>query len=83
MDEAVTDPDDPVVGARAADALVSETTQLAGALEAELAALEAALERVEAGGYGRCASCGAEIEDEVLAADPTATCCRAHGGADG
>lgn len=42
------------------------------ALEAELAAVEASLERLDAGTYGRCEVTGAELPDEVLEADPTA-----------
>lgn len=42
------------------------------ALEAELAAVESSLERLDAGSYGRCEVTGAEIPDEVLEVDPTA-----------
>lgn len=34
-----------------------------------------ALERLEAGGYGRCETCGYEIEPERLEATPQATHC--------
>ncbi len=53
----------------------------AGEIEGELATLEAALARLEKGGYGRCARCGSELDDAILAADPAATTCRAHEGA--
>lgn len=48
------------------------------AVTADLAAVEAALERLDQGGYGRCGACASEIDDDVLAADPTATTCAAH-----
>jgi len=37
--------------------------------------LEAALARIDDGSYGRCASCGLEIEQARLRANPTATRC--------
>ncbi len=40
-----------------------------------LAAIEAALERVEGGTYGQCLNCGKEIGEERLAALPWATLC--------
>jgi RNA polymerase-binding transcription factor DksA len=42
------------------------------AFEAELAAVEASLERLDAGTYGRCEVTGAELPDDLLEADPTA-----------
>lgn len=42
------------------------------ALEAELAAVEASLERLDAGTYGVCEVTGAPLPDELLEADPTA-----------
>lgn len=45
---------------------------------AELAAVEAALGRLDEGRYGTCAACGGPIADETLAADPTTTTCAAH-----
>lgn len=44
-------------------------------LQNELAAVEAALERLEEGTYGRCENCGGEIGRERLEALPTATLC--------
>ena len=41
----------------------------------ELAELDAALERVHAGSYGVCASCGSAIPDERLRLLPAATLC--------
>lgn len=48
------------------------------AVTADLAAVEAALERLDSGAYGRCATCDAPIDDDLLAADPTRTACPAH-----
>jgi RNA polymerase-binding transcription factor DksA len=42
------------------------------AIEAELAAIELSLERLEAGTYGQCEVSGAPLPDELLEADPTA-----------
>lgn len=47
-------------------------------VEAELAAVEAALARLDDGSYGTCEVCGSEVDDTVLAADPTARLCAAH-----
>lgn len=41
----------------------------------EVDAVESALARIDAGTYGRCASCGSEIDLERLRANPTATRC--------
>ena len=48
------------------------------AVTADLAGVEAALERLDQGSYGRCGACASAIDDDVLAADPTATTCAAH-----
>src|SRR5438093_2722703 len=44
-------------------------------LEAELVELDAALQRVEDGGYGRCEGCGQPISDARLEAAPAARYC--------
>jgi RNA polymerase-binding protein DksA len=44
-------------------------------LQRELAGVEAALERIANGSYGRCENCGGEIGLERLEALPTATLC--------
>jgi len=44
----------------------------------DLAEVEASLERLDDGTYGRCASCGGPIDDEVLEARPTSLYCDAH-----
>jgi RNA polymerase-binding transcription factor DksA len=48
------------------------------AVTADLVAVEAALERLDEGTYGRCLACDAPIDDEALAASPTQATCTAH-----
>jgi RNA polymerase-binding transcription factor DksA len=48
------------------------------AVTADLAAVEAALERLDEGSYGRCLACDAPIDDVALAAAPARTTCDAH-----
>jgi RNA polymerase-binding transcription factor DksA len=43
--------------------------------EADVAALELALTRLDAGTYGRCAACGGAVPAERLAAHPTTEEC--------
>ena len=52
--------------------------QLASALREELDGVERALERLDAGSYGLCDSCGTPIDDAVLAEMPQARSCSAH-----
>ena len=40
-----------------------------------LVAIDAALDRIEAGSYGKCVNCGAHIPEERLEAMPWATLC--------
>ena len=47
-------------------------------VEGELADVERALARLEAGQYGRCEVCGAEIPDERLEEIPAARYCLKH-----
>lgn len=54
---------------------------LLATVESELAAVDAALGRLDDGTYGTCRSCGESIDDERLAADPAADTCAAHAGA--
>ncbi|HEX8804431.1 MAG TPA: TraR/DksA C4-type zinc finger protein [Acidimicrobiales bacterium] len=54
-----------------------ETSFVAG-VQSALAEVDAALERLDAGSYGRCEVCGDEIADERLAAAPTARTCASH-----
>ena len=46
-------------------------------IERLLGEVEDALARLDDGTYGRCSACGATIDDERLAAAPTATTCAA------
>ena len=54
--------------AEVVDALGNETRR-------ELVMISDTLRRIEAGEYGRCEECGAEIRDERLRAQPYATVC--------
>ena len=67
--EAVAEPDESVLDV---DALAR--------IEAELADVARALERLDEGTYGTCAACGTALDDGVLAADPTASRCADHAG---
>jgi len=49
--------------------------------EREIAMIKAALDRIEAGTYGICTSCGERIEPERLAMLPAAPLCAACAGA--
>lgn len=42
---------------------------------AEIEALRAAVDRIDRGDFGRCASCGEAIDEARLAALPTSSCC--------
>lgn len=48
-------------------------------IEDELNDVEAALTRLDAGDYGTCQSCGAQITESSLAADPLQRFCGQHG----
>jgi DnaK suppressor protein len=62
---------------------VQARLDLLGEVErAEIARIDAALERMEAGGYGICRSCGEPIEPRRLAAVPLALECAACAGAE-
>jgi RNA polymerase-binding transcription factor DksA len=52
-----------------------EELSLLGAVQEELAEVEAALRRVDAGTYGTCERCGARISDARLEAVPSARYC--------
>jgi RNA polymerase-binding transcription factor len=53
----------------------------AGRRRAELARIDDALERLDAGDYGHCTACGEAIAPKRLAWDPAiATCVRCAGG---
>lgn len=48
------------------------------AVTADLVGVEAALERLDEGTYGRCLACDAPIDDTALEASPTQATCTAH-----
>ena len=48
------------------------------ALEAELADIERALERMDEGSYGTCEVCGERLSEALLAERPAARHCPAH-----
>jgi RNA polymerase-binding transcription factor DksA len=60
------------------DEVLADANALLGEIERELAAIDRALNRLDAHGYGTCAVCGLVIEDQVLAADPTEEHCLEH-----
>lgn len=75
------DRDTPVVSRdEVADKLESfeENVAIVRQLEARLAEVRDALERIENGNFGHCTSCGAVIETERLHANPAAKTCKAH-----
>jgi len=47
-------------------------------IEAELSAVEATLDRIDDGTWGRCSVCGTDIDGERLAADPLTPVCAEH-----
>lgn len=49
-------------------------------LRVELDDVEAALERLDAGTYGTCEACGAELPDDELERRPQARLCATHSG---
>jgi DnaK suppressor protein len=49
-----------------------ELDRLAGLLDE----IEAAMERIDGGLYGRCEACGGEIDASLLDVDPLARTCR-------
>jgi RNA polymerase-binding transcription factor DksA len=52
-----------------------QTAALLGQAEAQLRELDAALQRIQSGRYGRCERCGGEIAPGRLQARPGATTC--------
>jgi ribosomal protein S9 len=49
-------------------------------LESELATVQVIVETFQAGTYGQCIACQAEIARDLLRADPLRTTCPAHDG---
>lgn len=60
------------------DAAELDERAMAQQLRAELDDVAHALDRLDAGTYATCESCGDEIDDEVLAVRPQARACAAH-----
>lgn len=52
-----------------------DRTALFDGIEADLAGIDAALARLEAGTYFACETCGADLMADLLATAPTATRC--------
>jgi DnaK suppressor protein len=69
-----TDGDDEV-DAGAKTALREHQLSLMATIQERLVQVERALERIAAGTYGRCETCGEEISPERLEAFPAATTC--------
>lgn len=69
-----TDGDDEV-DAGAKTALREHQLSLMATIRERLVQVERALERIEAGTYGRCETCAQEISPERLEAFPSATTC--------
>ena len=61
------------------EAVLDEARALVGEAEAELSAIEQAIERLERGTYATCELCGSPIEPERLVVAPTERRCGAHG----
>jgi DnaK suppressor protein len=58
-----------------------ESEGLARTVELQRRRVQDALDRLDAGTYGRCAVCGREIDDERLEARPEVATCREHADA--
>jgi DnaK suppressor protein len=69
-----TDGDDEV-DAGAKTALREHQLSLMATIQERLVQVERALQRIEAGTYGRCETCGEAISPERLEAFPSATTC--------
>ena len=63
-----------------ADVIVSRENNAAilADLEARYDTVLEALSRIESGTYGKCETCGGEIEEARLEADPTSATCTVH-----
>jgi RNA polymerase-binding transcription factor DksA len=76
-DDGCMELDEEAIGAPAATGPL-ELDRLAHA-ERDLAGVERAMERLDAGTWGTCEACGARIDAATLARLPRATACAAHG----
>jgi RNA polymerase-binding transcription factor DksA len=77
VDSDEVEADEPHAGAVAAPAPPVDLEALGG-IERDLDGVDAALRALDAGTYGACTSCGAPIDDALLAADPVRTGCADH-----
>lgn len=57
---------------------MEQTLAIQSAYENRYNAVKAALERIEAGKYGTCATCGKDINPERIEVDPTSSTCGEH-----
>ncbi len=55
-----------------------ENIAIVNTLESRYKEVNGALERIEAGTYGVCTTCGEEIEADRLEANPSASTCKQH-----
>lgn len=62
-------------------ATTMDAAHMVAAVEDQRRLVQEAIGRLDEGTYGRCAVCGAEIDDERLEARPEATTCREHADA--
>lgn len=77
VDPGEVEADEPHAGAVAAPAPPVDLEALGG-IERDLDGVDAALRALDAGTYGTCTSCGAPIDDALLAADAVRTGCADH-----
>lgn len=78
--------DDFALSTHPADTATDETNRLeseglARTVELQRRRVRDALDRLDAGTYGRCAVCGRDIDDERLEARPEVATCREHADA--
>lgn len=59
-------------------ATLGDVAALGDRIEADLDAVDIALERLEAHSYGRCAVCDTPIDEALLIANPVLVVCPAH-----
>lgn len=72
--------DDGLADSGQVAAAQDEQRALAADLREQLSEVDSAIERLDAGTYGVCQTCGERIPDERLEAVPTARFCIAHAG---
>jgi DnaK suppressor protein len=70
--------DEPRQPVQSADGHLGVDLGLLDELTEGLAEVQGALERLDAGTYGRCSECGDAIDDLILEESPTASLCPAH-----